>query len=287
LTERPLFEEARASFHAALMRDVLSEDKDGVPSNADKHNVLSVRLAKAILEQLGKKTKAARLAGQMAGHRFEVICEGFLRETFLRLAHLRPGHWTVKRIAGRDSLAIAEFEQYAHLIFLANATKGNPQLRAALGSDYTIAPDIVVVRDLECDKDINAPANLISKATTNLASLRKENHGSPLLHASVSCKWTIRSDRAQNSRSEALILVRNRKGRLPHIVVVTGEPLPSRIASIALGTGDLDCVYHFALYELQAALEQLDHPDAKEMLAIMVEGKRLRDISDLPLDLAV
>lgn len=27
--------------------------------------------------------------------------------------------------------------------------------------------------------------------------------------------------------------------------------------------------------------------DAHEMLAIMVEGKRLRDVSDLPLDLAV
>ena len=43
---------------------------------------------------------------------------------------------------------------------------------------------------------------------------------------------------------------RNRKGNLPHIVVVTGEPMPARIASLALGTGDIDCVYHFALYEL-------------------------------------
>lgn len=45
-------------------------------------------------------------------------------------------------------------------------------------------------------------------------------------------------------------LIRNRKGNLPHIVVVTGEPMPARIASLALGTGDIDCVYHFALYEL-------------------------------------
>ena len=35
----------------------------------------------------------------------------------------------------------------------------------------------------------------------------------------------MRSDRAQYSRTEALNLIRNRKGRLPHIVVVTGEPL--------------------------------------------------------------
>ena len=93
-------------------------------------------------------------------------------------------------------------------------------------------------------------------------------------------------DRAQNARSEALNLMRNRKGHLPNIMVVTAEPTPSRLASIALGTGDIDCVYHFALYELQATLKELGMDDSTELLAIMVDGKRLKDISDLPLDLA-
>ena len=107
------------------------------------------------------------------------------------------------------------------------------------------------------------------------------------MHASVSCKWTIRSDRAQNARSEALNLVRNRKGRLPHVVIVTGEPTPSRIASIALGTGDIDCVYHFALTELRETVAELDFSDAKDMLDTMIDGKRLRDIADLPIDLVI
>ncbi|HHY65927.1 MAG TPA: hypothetical protein GX517_01785 [Alicyclobacillus sp.] len=77
------------------------------------------------------------------------------------------------------------------------------------------------------------------------------------------------------------------EGHLPHIVVVTAEPLPSRLASIALGTGDIDCVYHFALDELKASVEAAKAEDALEMLNIMIEGKRLKDISDLPLDLAV
>ncbi|MBO9364254.1 MAG: restriction endonuclease, partial [Roseiflexus sp.] len=64
-----------------------------------------------------------------------------------------------------------------------------------------------------------------------------------MLHASISRKWTIRSDRSQNIRTEAMNLIRNRKGHTPHIVAVTAEPLPTRIASLALGTGDLDCVY--------------------------------------------
>ena len=71
------------------------------------------------------------------------------------------------------------------------------------------------------------------------------------------------------------------------MVVVTAEPTPSRLSSIALGTGDIDCVYHFALYELQETIDSLGLEDASDLLAIMVGGKRLKDISDLPLDLAV
>ena len=86
---------------------------------------------------------------------------------------------------------------------------------------------------------------------------------------------------------QALGLIRNRKGRLPHIVVVTGEPMPARIASLALGTGDIDCVYHFALNELVEAVNDVGAEDSKELLKILITGKRLKDISDLPLDLAV
>ena len=40
-------------------------------------------------------------------------------------------------------------------------------------------------------------------------------------------------------------MIRNRKGHLPHIVVVTAEPMPNRLASLALGTGDIDCINDF------------------------------------------
>ena len=120
-----------------------------------------------------------------------------------------------------------------------------------------------------------------------IKDIRKSNGGKPLLHASVSAKFTMRSDRAQNSRTEALNLIRNRKGHLPHIVVVTAEPMPNRLASLALGTGDIDCVYHFALYELIRAVAEEGSEDGIETLETLVQGKRLKDISDLPLDLAV
>jgi hypothetical protein len=46
-------------------------------------------------------------------------------------------------------------------------------------------------------------------------------------------------------------------------------------------------VYHFALYELQKSVKALEMSDAEDMLAVMVSGNRLKDISDLPLDLAI
>jgi hypothetical protein len=281
------FSEARRKFHATLLKDLLTINSKGVVSNADGSNRASIAIAGGIAELLKAETTAERMAGQTSGNQFEGICADFVRHTFLKLGHLRPGLWDVHQVTGRNRLEIAKYEQYSHLVALDRAAKSDSELAAALGSDYTITPDIVVVRDTEEDERINEPGILIDDGVTTLASLRKKNGGLPLLHASISCKWTIRSDRAQNARSEALNLVRNRKGRLPHIMAVTAEPTPSRLASIALGTGDIDCVYHFALYELQETVKILGMDDAADLLAVMVNGGRLKDISDLPLDLAV
>lgn len=281
------FSQARKDFHASLLKTTLTINDRNIPSNADGSNRSSIAIARGIAEILKAETIAERLAGQTSGNQFEGICANFVKETFVDLGHLRPGRWDIHQVSGRNRLEIARYEQYAHLVALDRASRSDPELAAALGSDYTITPDIVVVRELESDRAINEYCDLVDGSVSTLASLRESNGGYPLLHASISCKWTIRSDRAQNARSEALNLMRNRKGKLPNIMVVTAEPTPSRLASIALGTGDIDCVYHFALYELQETLRELDMYDALDMLAVMVDGKRLKDISDLPLDLAV
>ena len=173
------------------------------------------------------------------------------------------------------------------MAYLSALTAQNAQLAASLGNDYLVAPDVVVYRDLYEDSEINELQCVVDADTSRMADIRKANGGKPLLHASVSAKYTMRSDRAQNSRTEALNLIRNRKGHLPHIVVVTAEPMPNRLASLALGTGDIDCVYHFALYELMCAVKEVGSEDAVETLETLVQGKRLKDISDLPLDLSV
>ncbi|MEI2422248.1 NgoMIV family type II restriction endonuclease, partial [Arthrospira platensis SPKY2] len=105
--------------------------------------------------------------------------------------------------------------------------------------DYLVTPDIIIARQSLSDGQINASQEILSDAVAHATPLRRTNQSHAILHASISCKWSIRSDRAQNTRTEALNLIRNRKGHTPHIVVVTAEPMPSRLASLALGTGDL------------------------------------------------
>jgi len=272
--------QARREFHATLLEGILTKSTSGVPSNADKASKPSREISGSILDQLGPATTAPKLPGQTSGSDFEGVCASFVRLCFEKMHHLRPGNFTVRKGGG-----IAMFDQYAHLDELEAIAKANREIATAIGSDYLIKPDIVVTRAPEHDDAINAESKLVDEKVARLCSLRAANQCLEILHASISCKWTLRSDRAQNARSEGLNLVRNRKGRLPHIAVITGEPMPSRVASLALGTGDIDCVYHFALYELRNALVEQRRDETLDLLETMIEGKRLRDISDLPLDL--
>lgn len=283
------FSEARKKFHNEVVRNIVRLRNSNVPSFADKHSKISCEIAQEMMKQiLGScDISVEDVSGQTSGKLFEDLVLEFVKDCFSHINHLRPGNWQIETVGKRQKLFISQFEQYAHLLILDRAARSNPEIAAALGSDYMITPDIVLFRLPEADNFINKNCNLLDDESVTYASLREKNNQSPLLHASISCKWTIRSDRSQNSRTEALNLIRNRKGRSPHIVVVTAEPLPSRIASIALGTGDIDCVYHFGLYELMAAVDRGNWEDAAEMLKILVNGNRLRDISDLPLDLAI
>lgn len=284
----PFFLQVRKLFHQELLESVLTVDARGIPSNADDGNSASIKIAQQLVTRLGIPKEVPKKApGQTAGKLFEQACTRFLEKAFGAVDCLRPGLWKVVNMEQGDKTGIAKFEQYAHLSALEKAVKENPHLATILGNDYLITPDIVIFRSPEPDVRINQVQFLVDAAVATRTPLRDANGKLPLLHASISCKWTLRSDRAQNARSEALNLIRNRKGRTPHIVSISGEPLPGRLASLALGTSDLDCVYHFALAELQEVINSGPFPDSKELLHILVEGKRLRDISDLPLDLCI
>lgn len=256
-------------------------------SNADFSNRASVAISNAVAHKIGIQKNHKKLPGQSQGDLFEELVCSFIDKTFCALGHLRPGQWNVQRITARDDSAISLFDQYRHLADLARFCSENKELASALGNDYAISPDVVISRSPETDDCINGVNNFLGGDLAGRSPLRQAVNLRPILHACISCKFTFRSDRAQNARSEALNLIRNRKGRVPHLVIVTAECLPSRLASVALGTGDIDCVYHIALPELIESVDKDEFPDAYEMLQTIVGGRRLRDLTDLPLDLAV
>jgi hypothetical protein len=249
------FSDLRKKYHERICSQIVWIKPEGYPDFADSSSKSSRDIASAILGILKEKGCILRkepLSDQETGKMFEKITRDFTSEALNLLNHLRPGEW----------------------IYSAEAIS-------------RINPDIIIARFPASDDEINKEGTLLdlNHNIVRYSPLKSKEGSKPILYASISCKWTIRSDRSQNIRTEAMNLIRNRKGHTPHIVAITAEPLPTRIASLALGTGDLDCVYHMALHELEIAVE--NNQDQREMLRTLIDGKRLRDISDLPFDLAV
>ena len=280
----------RKNYHAEICKKLIKVRKNSTkgdyPNNADGDSKISVKIAWGILNKLCKIPKYGDLSGQTAGKIFEELTKDFIEKSFNLLHHLRPGKWHYF-----IETEISNFEQYRDLAEIEDELKKNKNLASTFGQDYIVKPDILMGREPISDYEINKNKKLIDSddKIAILTPSRKDNFHTPkhILHASISCKWTLRSDRAQNIRTEAINLIRNRKGKLPNIIAVTAEPTLTRIASLALGTGDIDCVYHFALNELITTIQDINDESQLDMLNILVEGRRLRDISDLPFDLVI
>ncbi|MER5732330.1 NgoMIV family type II restriction endonuclease [Streptomyces sp. NPDC002138] len=108
------------------------------------------------------------------------------------------------------------------------------------------------------------------------------------LVAGLSLKWTLRTDRAQDCRSQGAKMASLRRGRMPHFATVTMEPRPSMLALLGRGSGEIDCVYHLNLPALSQAIDEYcsgNQPRAR--LAIrdnfrrLCDQRRLRDYDEL------
>ncbi len=283
-------ENLRKEYHRQICERLLrirrNTSKGDYPNNADGDSKISVKLAWGIVKQICHNPVIGNLSGQTAGKLFEEITKDYIEKSLNLIQHLRPGKWHYF-----IEVPISNFEQYKDLYEVEIELKKNKNLAPTFGHDYIIKPDIIISREGVADSEINKHKKIIDEKDkiANLTPMRAENTGSSkhILHASISCKWTLRSDRAQNIRTEAFNLIRNRKGRLPHIIAITAEPTLTRIASLALGTGDIDCVYHFALNELITSVKEIEDESQMDMLNMLIEGRRLRDISDLIFDLII
>jgi len=236
----------------AFVRDILGL-RNGVPNNADIDSDTSRAIAAEMLRILNVARVA--LPKEAPGTALEVAVTAYLAEALPARDPDRT--WQVER-----RKLTTDFQQYEHLARLDVIVREHPTLRSEIGLDYLIKPDVTV-------------------------GIVTSDEQLPLLHAAISCKWTIRSDRVQNIRHEGVILTRTRRGRQPHVVTVTAEPLPTRLASIARGTGEVDAVYHVALNELVQATSSAGNPEQLAVLDELISQNRLADFESLVEVLAV
>lgn len=246
------------------------------PNISDRSNAPSMRIAAHMYETIDiPKTKAAEdlddeADGESDDDDDEESSEpGTILEKALKsdLKAALPAKdpdrtWSVGR-----HLPVTGFAQFLHLSEIQAVLDEYPTLRSTFGGDYQIETDVCVGVENSAD-----------------------NSAAPFLHAAISSKWTIRSDRVQNVRHEFATLVRNRRGRSPHLIAVTAEPLPTRLISIARGTGEVDNVYHLLYEQLEAAVQDLWDQLSKEQRAAwteMTQQKRLRPYSSLVDDLTL
>ena len=235
----------------AFARALLGRRSSGFPNIADSDSESSKALSNHIFAALGI-TAASSDEPQTLGRYLE---EAVVAEIASTLPSMVPGRaWEIKR--GRK---ISDFSEYEHLATIQRLVATHPTL-SETGGDYLIKPDVTVA---------------IRVSQTELR-----------LHAAIPCKWTIRSDRVQNIRHEGVILTRHRRGRQPHIMVVTMEPLPSRLASIARGTGEVDAVYHVLFDELGAAVKAVAGTKEVHRWDELVGQKRIVPFARLLPDLA-
>lgn len=194
------------------------------PNVADLGSAESLRIAGEVYKALNIEGTVPSLTKESSGAALEREVEADMGNNLPQLDSTRE--WLISRTGD-----VSRYAQFRHLRELQQLFEVNPALRATVARDYQVKTDVYV--------GVKHP---------------QDPRAMPFLHAAISCKWTIRSDRVQNVRYEFATLVRTRRGRLPHLVLVTAEPLPSRLVSIARGTGEVDAVYHVLFDELNDAI---------------------------------
>ncbi|MDE0473330.1 MAG: hypothetical protein OXI50_02110 [Gammaproteobacteria bacterium] len=268
----------------AVAKVALAEAKAGelAPNIADTGYELSLLTSFFMLDEMLKRSSPPVSSleivpsGQTLGRRLEDTLAIRLRELVTEAGY--PFEVASKGDPGTQT---PQFDLTAYWPYATPpAVSAGPAVNTALrqlGRGHLIQPDVVVWR-----------TRLAKFHRVDGGRLLTEEHEVRQLFACISGKATIRSDRSQSARYEGIVVSRWGRARAPHFVVVTAEPVPSRLGSLAWGLGEIDCVYHVDLGSLVAAVEKaedeplrLQPPRPSDELRELIEQARVRDLSDL------
>lgn len=283
---------------AAFTRDLCRYRSHGKPNTSDKHDKASVVLGQALFEVLGVAAEARGdeptgsplaervaedLAKQLQGSGLTVMPEGRLPQ-FQQYRHID---------APDDLRAIAEPSKaykaaWKGLRTTVEANIQRPPAQKRRAEKWLDACESALAADTAARqvalREIGSESLL--KLDVTVANALPTAY--PELRIGLSLKWSLRTDRAQDCRSQGAKLSSLRRGRMPHFAAVTMEPRPYMLNLIAGGSGDVDCVYHLDLPALGQAVRDVYGPknDKKSRATLgeferLVEQGRLRDYDEL------
>ena len=269
--------------------------KDGKPNTSDGSNSDSVRIGNALFEVLGVPRESR--GDEPTGTPFAKRTADDLR------TH------AIGSLVIEAENQLNRFQQYRHVGALADIdvepskdyTRAWKKLKAEAikrvasppAAARRIADLIEQVESATRDETVRRQRALYEVGSESL--LRLDVTGAlpsdswlPELKVGLSLKWSLRTDRAQDCRSQGANLSALRRGRMPHFAAVTMEPRPYMLNLLGGGSGDIDCVYHLDLPALTAAINETygasTRADGKRTHATfhrLVEQRRLRDYDEL------
>lgn len=269
----------------------------GKPNTSDASDAFSVELGRALFEAMGV-SPAAQAQHATGTALSRAVADDLAR----RLSE-----------AGSDlnvlpEQALSAFEQFRHVALLASVSAGPSRdeqkawdalLRfvrsrithprrsldrlEALINEYQAARRTATDRRRQLVEDVGEE-NLLKLDVTGSRQL--PDRPTPNLELGLSLKWSLRTDRAQDCRSQGAKMAALRRGRMPHFAAITMEPRPYMLNILGGGSGEVDCVYHLDLPSLSTAIEATcaNHGSrrrAMDTFRRLVEQQRLRDYDEL------
>lgn len=283
----PLVVQARSGVHEQVSRILLSgATNSALESSAirrsTREQVRDLLLDRICFDDDLRSGKRATVHSS-----FGVAVREFLARLLPYSAGLLPAGCSVETQPPGRRLTLSQFAQFRHVADLERLSVEEASIRSSVAMGLAQDPNVLMLRAPLHDNEINDKAILVELTLARRSWLRARHQPKPLLHAALWCRSSMSREVGGAIRASARSLSRLRRGRAPHIAAVTCEVLPSRMTDLALSPGELDCCYHCALPELRSALSTLDADEELALLDVMVQTQRLKDVSDLFLDLAL